>query len=266
MNGSPVAAIVRGWVDLYTRGMPEPVRATRRDEVDDDLWCQLGEAAALGRSPRSLGAEMLLRLLFGMPADVSWRLSHAGTAAADVERNSSMSSRVIGALAVAGGASWGIAAFLVLIYGRSVVTGTNAAVGVLGFGGGLAFAAATIGLVWRFQDRVSPGGAVGGVVAGFGVLLGSLGGYAAFPVFPVGSAVLAWDLARAGILSRALGIIHVVSAAGFLVTLVATVIDYQAMAIAPFVVLAIPYLLSWVAIGASLLRGAPQAHEPAPGA
>ena len=33
-----------------------------------------------------------------------------------------------------------------------------------------------------------------------------------------------------------------------------------------YVVLAIPYLLSWVAIGASLLRGAPQAHEPAPGA
>ena len=76
MNGSPVAALVRGWVSLYIRGLPADARTARRDEIDDDLWCEHAEAAGLGRSARSLDADLFLRLLFGMPADVSWRLTH----------------------------------------------------------------------------------------------------------------------------------------------------------------------------------------------
>ena len=37
MNGPGVTTLVRGWVELYTRGLPADVRAARRDEVDDDL-------------------------------------------------------------------------------------------------------------------------------------------------------------------------------------------------------------------------------------
>ena len=58
MNGSPVADLVRGWVDLYTRGLPQELRAARRDEIADDLWCEQEEAAALGRSARSLDADL----------------------------------------------------------------------------------------------------------------------------------------------------------------------------------------------------------------
>jgi hypothetical protein len=265
MNASPVAALIRGWVDLYTRGMPAPVRAERRDEVDDDLWCQHEEAAVMGRSTRSLGAEILLRLLLGMPADVSWRLSH-GRAASGLERSSSMSTRVIGALAVIGGASWGMAAALVLVAGPSVVDGTEDYVTLaLGLGGGVAFAAAAIGMAWRFQDQLSTIGALGGVLGGLGVLLATLGAYPAYLLFPVGSAALAWDLARTGILSRGLAIVHAVSAIGILVPFVGILIDYRAMASGPLVVLAIPYMLTWVAIGVSLVRGVPRAHEPATG-
>ena len=67
MNGSPVARIVRGWVDLYTRGLPADARASRRDEVADDLWCEQAKAAAAGRSDHSLDADLFLRLLFGIP-------------------------------------------------------------------------------------------------------------------------------------------------------------------------------------------------------
>jgi len=42
----------------------------RRDEIDDDLWCENAEAVAAGHSARSLDADLFLRLLLGMPADI----------------------------------------------------------------------------------------------------------------------------------------------------------------------------------------------------
>jgi hypothetical protein len=178
-----------------------------------------------------------------------------------------MSIRVIGTLAVLAGASWGITTILVLAFGESAWTGPNGAVvSAMGLGGGVAFVAAAIGLIWRFQDQVSFVGVAGGALAGLGVLLGVLGGYAAFAVFPIGSAALFWDLARAGILSRALSIVHALSGVAFLAPLIGTVVDYPAViANNLLVALAIPYMLSWMAIGASLLRGVPHAHEPALG-
>jgi hypothetical protein len=47
MSRSPVAAVVRGWVDLYTRGLPADLRAARRDEVDDDR--ELGRVGVLSK-------------------------------------------------------------------------------------------------------------------------------------------------------------------------------------------------------------------------
>ena len=107
MNTSAIASLVRGWVDFYTRGLPADVRAARRDEVADDLWCQHEEAALKGRSSSSLNVEMFTRWLLGVPADLSWRLSHPGGAGAPApERKSSAATRVIGGLAIIGGASW----------------------------------------------------------------------------------------------------------------------------------------------------------------
>ena len=101
MNGSPVATLVRGWVDLYTRGLPADLRDARRDEVADDLWCEQDEAAAAGRSARSLDADLFRRLLFGLPADVSWRLAYRrAPTAASLAKSSSMSTRTLGTLAI----------------------------------------------------------------------------------------------------------------------------------------------------------------------
>ena len=108
MNGSPVATLVRGWVDLYTRGLPADLRDARRDEVADDLWCEQDEAAAAGRSARSLDADLFRRLVFGMPADVSWRLAYRrAPTAASLARSSSMSTRALGTLAIMYGLSLG---------------------------------------------------------------------------------------------------------------------------------------------------------------
>jgi hypothetical protein len=266
MNASPVAALIRGWVDLYTRGMPAAVRAARRDEVDDDLWCQQQEALVAGRSAQSLGGELLLRLVFGIPADISWRVSNRVSAEARaLERSASMSARVIGALAILAAASWGVAAAVVVVAGNDAWT--EPLVQVLGLGGSVAFAATGIALAWRFQDELSSFGALGGVIGGVGMFLGSFGAYPLFLLFPFGSAVLAWDLGRVGIVPRGLSILHAVSAAALLALFVAVLADYEATYDNPMLIaLVAPFLVSWVATGVSLLRGVPQAHEPARGA
>ena len=75
MNPSPIASLVRAWVNAYTHGLPDEARAVRRDEVEDDLWCQHEEAMTAGRAPGGLAIEMLLRLVAGMPADVRSRVT-----------------------------------------------------------------------------------------------------------------------------------------------------------------------------------------------
>ena len=75
MSEPPIAVLIRRWVDLYTRGLSTEARAARRDEIADDLWCHHEEALAIGRSMRSLDGELLARLVFGIPADVAWRIA-----------------------------------------------------------------------------------------------------------------------------------------------------------------------------------------------
>ena len=68
-------------------------------------------AALLARS----AGEILLRLFLGMPADLSWRASHRGAVVRVAnERSPSMGARVIGALAVIGGACWGTLLFFTI--------------------------------------------------------------------------------------------------------------------------------------------------------
>src|SRR6187431_1599776 len=108
MNSSALTALVRWWVKAYTRGLPAQLQTARRDEIDDDLWCQQEEALATGRTAHSLGAEMFVRLLLGVPADLTWRFANRRNAGARarVEMSSSMSARVFGTLAVLAGMSW----------------------------------------------------------------------------------------------------------------------------------------------------------------
>jgi hypothetical protein len=257
-----VTALVRGWVDLYTRGLPAVLRAARRDEVDDDLWCQHEEAALLGRSAGSLSREMVLRLLLGMPADISWRVSHGGHAP-KVERSSSMSTRIIGSLGVIAGAGFTyLLARAITTPGDAMWNGTYAWIAVVAFlAGGLAFVGAAIGLTWRFQDELRPLGVIGGLVAGLSTLVGMVANDAPAVLLglPIGSAMLAWDLGRAGILPRWLAVVHALGAIGFAATLIGTVTDYEtAIMNAGLIALSTPYMLSWIAIGASVLRGVPR--------
>jgi hypothetical protein len=189
---------VAGWTSTRA-ALPAVLRAARRGEVDDDLWCQREEAEALGRSPRSLAGEILLRLFLGMPADISWRVSHGGRAS-KMERSSSMSTRIIGSLGVIAGAGFTyLLARAIATPGDAMWNGTYAWIAVVAFlAGGLAFVGAAIGLTWRFQDELRPLGVIGGLVAGLSTLIGVVASDAPVVLLglPIGSAMLAWDLGR----------------------------------------------------------------------
>jgi hypothetical protein len=260
MNSSPVTGLVRAWVDLYTRGLPADARTARRDEIDDDLWCDHAEAAAAGRSARSLDADLALRLMFGIPSDISWRVTfRAERASMSPRRSASVDPRIIGALAVVGGLAWEILVILAIPVGPALWTegGTLVAIGLLA--GLIAFPATALFLAWLFQDEVS-------LVGTFGVLLVTLGTiiliFSAFVVpLAVGSAMLTWRLARIGVVPRLVPVVQVATAIRFTVGLsvglgFAEGIESRAV----FAVLFTPYLLTWCAIGVSLIRGLPKAH------
>jgi hypothetical protein len=60
-----VGRLTLRWVALYTRGLPDEVAARRREELASDLH----EHTAAGGRP----AAVLGRVLWGIPADLSWR-------------------------------------------------------------------------------------------------------------------------------------------------------------------------------------------------
>lgn len=266
MNSRGVVSLVRGWVELYTRGLPPAVRAARRDEVEDDLWCQHDEADGIGRSPRSLAGEILLRLLLGMPSDLTWRTSQTGAIGqARPERSPSTAARVIGVLAIIGGATWGTLIFFTIFYTPTQGTGTtNPADTVLILAGGLALTGAIVGPAWLFQDQINSGVGLAAATGALAMVLVTFGVYEALLVVPVASTFLVWELLHIGVLSRALAVTHGLSAAGFVALFISAQIDYVAtLSNHLLMALGVPYMLTWIIIGGVFLRGVPRVGEPA---
>lgn len=273
MNPARTAALVRSWVRFYTLGLPSETRQGRRDEIDDDLWCQSQEAAASGRTDRSLAGEIGTRLLLGIPADVSWRLSQIRIARpghAAPERRVVMDAPGRGLLAILGGIGWlvwpipqayvgrdwpseGELAWLSWVLMLSVVPGT------------WLLASATAGLALIAPDRIRPGVAI---LASLGAGLGAIsvfGPFAAIIALPIGSAVLLWELGRLGAVTARQARAHV-AAAGLIVVLFVvifanpTLMDDRALALPLFAALVFPYAISWIALGTSLYRSSSMAH------
>jgi hypothetical protein len=66
--------MARSWVALYTRGLADEVREARRSEVESDLWEQQWFAARRGDPALATAIEILARMLFGILADLAWRV------------------------------------------------------------------------------------------------------------------------------------------------------------------------------------------------
>jgi hypothetical protein len=108
MNAERAAGLVRRWVGIYTRGLAAEIAQERRDEIDDDLWSQVRDASGSRRTDQSLTGEIVIRLVFGIPADLSWRLEQRRVAGKQVApmRSSTMGTRAIAVLAILGGIGW----------------------------------------------------------------------------------------------------------------------------------------------------------------
>lgn len=88
---------VRGWVRLYTSGLPAAIQHRRRAEVDSDLWEQ-GEMAA--EETASNAGHILARLVLGMPADISWHIAELG--GPTMERSMTAKALVAGTVVLGG--------------------------------------------------------------------------------------------------------------------------------------------------------------------
>lgn len=76
------SAVVRGWVALYTLGLPEAMRMRRLDELDGDLTDEALDAVRRGRQA-TLRGQRIVRVVTGVPADLAWRFVDAPAMARD---------------------------------------------------------------------------------------------------------------------------------------------------------------------------------------
>lgn len=76
------SAVVRGWVALYTLGLPAAMRLRRRDELDGDLADEALDAVRRGRQA-TLRRQRWIRVVTGIPADLVWRFVDAPAIARD---------------------------------------------------------------------------------------------------------------------------------------------------------------------------------------
>jgi hypothetical protein len=259
------AGLVRRWVGFYTRGLSAEVRDGRREEIESHLWDQLEEAKVSGRPDRSTSADILMRLVLGIPADLSWRVPFGPDRQARpaTKRTATTGTRVLGLLAIVGGLGVAIGAvvFAGVTLGKSSIRPWQQGIdpfqvsimSVAGTVGMVAIAAATVGLVLRFGHRAGNAAVAVGLIAAVGAVLGVLVVWPAIYLAPAGMAYLIWDLGRGGVLSRRLAAVHAISTVLLLVPIAAI---FTGASVGVAIALVVPNPVTWLAIGGSLLRGA----------
>jgi hypothetical protein len=263
MNAGFASRLVRGWVSVYTRGLPPEVRLDRRDEIDSDLWSQHEEAGSTGRWQASLTVEILARLVLGIAADVAWRLEQGRIADRSVERSTDVGTRIVALLAIIGGLCMSVAAipFVAAMLTHPSLHPWDVTYDGSASGLGLAslvvlsLALGGIGFVLAYRydspmGMVAEVGAVGGILAVFG-------GYVGIFVLPLASALVVLSLARIHAVRLSIALIHAAAAAAFVLPL-ALMINNTPVGLAAIFVLAYP--VTWVGLGVEFLGGLPAAR------
>lgn len=252
------AGLVRGWVDLYTRGLPGELRDGRRDEIAGDLWSQFEEAAVIGRSERATANEILVRLVAGIPADISWRMAHRGGKPEDAEeaKPSDDTTGTVGLGWTAIIAGVGLMGLL-LRYSEVVTSDVLYWAGVVAE---VALALVLAGLALGFQDRLGRRAIVAASVGALCAVLAAVGLWPLMFALPFCSAPLLWDLASERILGRWAAWSHAVTAGAVIVIFIGFALGGLQYQIPTLGALAFSiwfaYPLTWVLIGLSLIRGA----------
>jgi hypothetical protein len=223
-----------------------------------------GQSLASAVATAMLAASTIVWVRVKREAARSWRTASDTQTVTSLRGDlEPMSTSFLGVFAIVAGLTFGSLLILFVPIGEAVWTGSIGIFGILGtFVGAIAFMAAALGLVSRFQDRVSLVGASGALLVTVGALA-SGGGSILILMLPVGSGMLTWDLGRSGVLSRLASFAHVAAAIVLAAGLVVAHLDPgDAGSRALFAALFAPYLVTWGAIGVSPIRGVPKAQAP----
>ncbi len=183
-----------------------------------------------------------------------------------------MGTRVVAALAIIGGAALTVTLVIAMALVSSAPDGTfntldwratEVRAMLLAFSLAVLLLSISLwGLIFRFNDRMGGNVALAGSVGGFGGMLMAMGAYQLLVVLPIGSAAVVWDLSRFGVLPRSVAIVHALAALAFFIILVAGLTRSLIGVTSPIsalAVLIVLYPLTWIVIGAALLRGQPVA-------
>lgn len=247
------AGLVRGWVDLYTRGLPAELRDGRRDEIAADLWSQFEEAAVIGRSERATATEILVRLLAGIPADVSWRMAHREGRSEEAKP----SDDAIGTVGLGWAAIFAGAGLMGLLLRYSEVV-TSDVLYWAGVVAEVALALVLAGLALGFQDRLGRRAIVAASVGALCAVFAAVGLWPLMFALPFCSAPLLWDLASERILGRWAAWSHAVTAGAVIVIFIGFALgglQYQVPVLGGLAFgIWFAYPITWVLIGLSLIR------------
>jgi hypothetical protein len=120
-----VASLTRTWTGIYSLGLPKVTREARRAEIDSDLWEQRQAALIQGERQWKTFCHILVRVLFGIPGDLAWRIElRLGSGS---ERKTQMPESTSGRIGLALGL---FGALLPIAFGiRFIVSGLAAADG-----------------------------------------------------------------------------------------------------------------------------------------
>jgi hypothetical protein len=66
--------VARGWTRFYTWQMEPALRASRRAEIESDLWAFEHDHGSFSRLNPAV--HVVIRVLGGMPDDLCWRVEH----------------------------------------------------------------------------------------------------------------------------------------------------------------------------------------------
>ncbi len=185
----------RAWTALYTRGLPSAVRGERQEEIDCDLW-EHQRLADFQRQPAtSTAAAILLRLIMGVPADMTWRLEAGASARSERgnEMNDSWTMRGLLALALAIAAFRAVIGVLVAIGANGEIDGTTERL----IKGAIQLTIGTAILTGLVLSARRPGLRIGLVVAGV-IGISVMWYWAAMITVPIGLGLLAIAYSRAG--------------------------------------------------------------------
>jgi hypothetical protein len=272
MNSAFASRLVRSWVGAYTRGLPDEIGLARRDEIESDLWSQNEDAVSFGRSDAALAAEMLGRLVRGIPADLVWRLDHGRPADRTLERSANLGTKIVALMAIVGGLGVmvGVGRFVIWALGHpdtgvwdlNVDQSSASIESMVSQAGLVAVALSLGGLAFVLIDRMPWPIALAAVLGMLGAFVGLLGGYTGWIMLPVGSIVVAPYLAWIHAVRRWVAFAHAASAVGLFLLIGAFLTN--AVAAPGAAILTVAYPISWIGIGLELLRGIPHGRSAAP--